>query len=359
MVVAGITPRGGESQGARGTVQIEIQELELKYRGLRIVDRSRRSQLATTLLEHGQQLPVLVVAGKGGKPYVLIDGYARVAALQDLGRDLVEALVLPLGECEALVFGHRLEASSRPSVLEEAWLVRELIEGHGKSQVQLATLLHRSISWVNRRLALVRVLPTSVQEAVKRGVLSAQAAMKYLVPLARAKRADCEHLVEQLSPGPISVRQMQRLYEGWKQGDGQQRARLIAHPQLYLKAQEEISLPMMLGPDGVSSAQEKLSGDLEVLAAVCRRVRRQVRSGVLARAASEEREAIRATWCELRLIFESVGKLINKEKVIEEDRHARSGYPHGDSAPEASGARGTDDCPDCKGLTQYGQARSA
>jgi ParB/RepB/Spo0J family partition protein len=219
-------------------VQIEIQELALKYRRLRIADRSRQGQLVSALVEYGQRTPVLVVAvSDAAKPYVLIDGYARVAALRTLGRDLVEALVLPLEEPEALVFGHRLAAWRRPSVLEEAWLVRELIEGHGKSQAQLAASLQRSVSWVSRRLSLVRVLPESVQEAVQGGVLCAQAAMKFLVPLARAKKADCEALVAQLGPGPISVRQMQRLYEGWKQGDREQRARLLAHPRLYLKAQ--------------------------------------------------------------------------------------------------------------------------
>lgn len=339
-------------------MQIEIQDLELKYRRLRIVDRSRRSQLTTALLEHGQQTPVLVVAGEEGAPtYVLIDGYARVAALQSLGRDLVEALVLPLGEPEALVLGHRLEASRRPSVLEEAWLVRELIEGHEKTQVELAIWLHRSVSWVSRRLALVRVLPSSVQEAVKRGVLSAQAAMKYMVPLARAKGVDCEQLVEQLRPGPISVRQMQRLYEGWKQGDREQRGRLLAHPHLYLKAQDEISQPV--APEPGCGAVEQLVADLDALAAMCRRVRRQVRHGALTGVAIERRAEMIAAWGEVRLIFDSLGKLIPGELVAQEERHARSGYPPSDPAPERTGSRHTNDCPDREDFTQCGPTRPA
>ncbi|MCK4415421.1 MAG: ParB/RepB/Spo0J family partition protein, partial [Candidatus Eisenbacteria sp.] len=347
--------QGGERGSA---VQIEIQELALKYRGLRIADRSRHRQLVSALVEYGQQTPVLVVAVAGGaKPYVLIDGYARVAALASLGRDLVEALVLPLAEPEALVFGHRLEASRRPSVLEEAWLVRALIEGHGKSQAQLAAGLQRSVSWVNRRLSLVRVLPESVQEAVQRGVLSAQAAMKYLVPLARAKRVDCEQLVAHLRPGPISVRQMQRLYEGWKQGNREQRARLLAHPRLYLKVQEEDSRPVVAGEGG--SEAEPLAADFEALAAMCRRVRRQVRGGLLDRSIREEREAMIATWREVRLIFASLEKLIDRQSIAWEGGHARSGYPHGDLAPEASGTRDPNDCPAGASLTQCGPARSA
>lgn len=295
-------------------MQIEIQELKLKYRELRICDRGRQSQLAASLLEHGQQVPILVVPATGEEGHVLIDGYARVAALESLGRDVAEALVLALDEPAALVWAHRLAATRRHTVLEEAWLVRELVEGHGKSQVELSVALHRSVSWVSRRLALVRVLPGSAQAAVKRGALSAQAAMKFLVPLARAKHADCEKLVTQLGQGPISVRQMQRLYEGWKQGDAEQRARVVAHPHLYLKAQDEIAQLESPEPDGGCGESERLACDLEGLSALCRRVRRQVRSGVVGRAGSAQRAAMITTWHELRLIFDSLVMLIEKEQ---------------------------------------------
>jgi hypothetical protein len=43
--------------------------------------------------------------------------------------------------------------------------------------------LTRSVSWVSRRLALVRELPESIQEHVRRGEIVAHAAEKYLVPL--------------------------------------------------------------------------------------------------------------------------------------------------------------------------------
>ncbi len=100
---------GGAQLGSE-SVKIEIEELDLRYHDLRMENPARRRQLTSALLEHGQQTPVLVIAGLGEKPYVLIDGYARVAALRSLARDEVEACVLPVAETEALVLGYRLDA---------------------------------------------------------------------------------------------------------------------------------------------------------------------------------------------------------------------------------------------------------
>ena len=299
-------------------MKIEIEELELKYRDLRVIDPARRRQLTSALIEHGQQTPVLVVPGRGEKPYVLIDGYARVAALQRLARDEVEAWVMPVGEAEALVLGHRLDATRRPSALEEGWLVRVLIEEHGASQVELAARLHRSVSWVSRRLSLVRVLPATVQAAVQRGHLPAYGAMKYLVPLARAKGSDCEKLVDHLPPGPTSVRQMQQLYEGWKQGDRQMRTHLVTHPRLYLKACEQTD-DLMASAEQASEA-DKLLADLEALAAIGRRVRHRIRRGLLPASPSPLREDLQAAWREVALIVASLEGLMTPS--TEEKTHA-------------------------------------
>jgi len=95
----------------------------------------------SSLCEHGQQQPVLVVragSGDGIERYVLIDGYARVAALAEL-----------------------------------AWLLRELIEGHAIAQRDLGAMVGRSASWVSRRLGLIEALPEVVEQALRAGRLPA------------------------------------------------------------------------------------------------------------------------------------------------------------------------------------------
>lgn len=326
-------------------MQLEIHQLDLKYAALRVTEPARQSRLVASLSAHGQHTPVVVV-GSAESRYVLIDGYARVAALTTLAEDCVEAMLLELSETDALLWSHGLSAARSPSMLEEAWLLRELIEGHGKSMEELATVLGRSVSWVSRRLALVRVLPDSVQLAVKEAVISPQAAMKYLVPLARANGEQCERLVAGLGAAGASVREMHRLYVGWCDGDEAARQRIASHPRLYLKVEDEMSRPPATN---IPAAGETLSHDLEALAGICRRVRRQLRAGALARSSHAEREAAINAWRQSELAFALLTRLMEEEI-------GDAGSGHADSHPRTSsrGPRDAHDRPQLAGFTQRG-----
>ena len=261
-------------------MELEFHQLEKKYAALRIADAQRRARLVASLCAHGQQQPVLVVRGAsheaGIEHYVLIDGYARVAALDELKRDSVEATVLELSEAHALLLAFRLERNRARSAIEEAWLLRELITGHTIAQRDLAAWLGRSPSWVSRRLGLIEVLPAIAEETVRAGRLPAQAAMKYLVPLARANRGQCARLVEQLGGQRLSVRQCARLYAGWRAGNAEQRQAIVERPLLYLaldEKQDESATPA----DPGTEREQRLVRDLGLLAGVCRRVREALR----------------------------------------------------------------------------------
>lgn len=269
-------------------MQLEIAQLDRKYATLRIDDRMRRSQLTASLLEHGQQTPVVVVSSAEAGRYVLIDGYLRVAVLQALCRDLVEAMVLALGEAEALVLGHRVDGARERTALEQGWLLRELIETHGLSRQQLTVQLGRSSSWISRRLSLVEVLPEAVQRAVQTGKLCAHAALRYLVPLARANASQCETLVARLGSQPVTVRQMGRLYTAWRDGDPQQRERVVQHPQLLLQATAPEALPPV--PE---NSVALLLADLGMLASVASRASRRLQEHAYRDASARERRRIR------------------------------------------------------------------
>jgi ParB family chromosome partitioning protein len=257
-------------------MDLEFHQLEQKYAGLRIADAARTARLVASLCEHGQQQPVLVVrsADGGAERYVLIDGYARVAALGELKRDTVQATALELSEAHALLLAFRLERNRARSVIEEAWLLRELVNTHAIAQRELGAILGRSASWVSRRLALVDVLPPVAEQAVRRGAVAAQAAMKCLVPLARANAGQCERLVAQLGTRRLSVRQMARLYAGWRAGNAEQRARIVERPLLYLELEERAPEPPL---DPGTEREQRLVRDLGTLSGSCRRAREALR----------------------------------------------------------------------------------
>jgi len=215
-------------------VQIELHQLELRYSALRATDPARRRKLLSALCETGQQVPVVVVTAATTGHYVLIDGYLRVDVLHSLGHDMVEATVWPMGQTEALIARFHLEGRAR-STLEEAWLLEHLAKDEGLSLEEMGRRLCRTKSWVSRRLGIRKVLATEVQAKVAAGQIPPQAAMKYLLPLARA---NCEHarkLVAGLGAQRISVRQMGRFYTAYRAADAVGRARLCDSPLLFLQ----------------------------------------------------------------------------------------------------------------------------
>lgn len=290
-------------------MELEIGQLDLRYAGLRITTTSHRARLVASLAEHGQQSAVLVVPACDQR-YVLVDGYARVDALRELGRDLVDAVVLDVPEPEALVLAWRLESRRRRSALEEGWMIAELIRRHALDQRQVAERLQRSVSWVSRRLALVQQLPSVAQEAVKRGVIPAYAATKYLVPLARAKSDHCERLVSALGDKPpLSVRQVERLYLGWRRADEATRERIVHQPRLYLQTEAALE-PEPAVPDDDPAAP--LLGDLEGIAGLSRRGRRRLREGILHELDEHRRSLVARSSQESRLAFEGLTDLLKE-----------------------------------------------
>ena len=92
-----------------------------------------------SLAESGQQTPIVVVAAAdhSGR-YVVIDGHKRIAALQQLGRDTVEATVWAMSEAEALLLDRSLRFSPHESALEQGWLLSEMERRLGYSLEELA-----------------------------------------------------------------------------------------------------------------------------------------------------------------------------------------------------------------------------
>lgn len=249
---------------------LELPSLILKYAALRVLDPGRVARLVAALSQEDQRAPVLVV-GDG----VLVDGYHRVAALRELGRDLVQAVKLEVSEAEGLVLAWRLENGRRKTAIEEGWLLVELVT-LGRSQADLAAELRRTRSWISQRLGLVRTLPDDVQDAVRTARVPAQAAMKSLVPLARVDR-DATSRVVRAATEPLTVRQWGRIYAAWRKADPEGRTRIEADPMLLLKTEEAVAgIPL--------DDEERLVQDLEAVAGLCRRIRRQVRGGAFARA---------------------------------------------------------------------------
>jgi ParB-like chromosome segregation protein Spo0J len=267
-------------------VEIEFHRLDLRYEALRKRSPHREKQLLSSLAEAGQLFPVVVVSAVEADRYVLLDGYKRVRALRRLAADAVRSTVWTLDEAEALLLERVMRSADPDGALEEGWLLCELRDRFGLSLTELARRFDRTPSWVSRRLSLVAELPASVQEHVRQGTIPAHAAMRYLVPLARAKAADCERLAAAIAPSRLSSRQIAEISVAWMSGSEATRDRLLAQPILYLRAQEEARRPEAKSP------ARMFLDDLEILGAVARRASRRMRQGILQRLLPPERDEV-------------------------------------------------------------------
>lgn len=252
----------------RPTVEIDLHALDLRYAMLRRRDAKRERSLVASLAEIGQQAPVVVVRGETPPPYVLVDGYKRVRALGRLQRDTVDAVVWELTELDALLLVQLMRTSEGGSALEQGWLLCELHERFGLSAEELARRFDKSASWVSRRLALVRELPAAVQELVRTGAIVAHAAMKHLVPLARANLERCLELAPVLAAHGLSSRQVGTLCAAYVAGTEESRRLILAAPHVVLRAEAEAQRPRDRSPS------ERLLSDLAAVAAIARRARR-------------------------------------------------------------------------------------
>jgi hypothetical protein len=313
-------------------MQIELPELELRYAALRIRDRGRAARMRASLAADGQQSPVSVIAAMEGEAprFVLIDGYLRVRAARALAQDLVQAVLLPMAEADALIMTHRLDEVGRRSALEDGWFLDDLIVRHGLSQQELSKRLSRSHSWVSRRLSLVYLLPELAQNAVRDGFVPAQAAMKYLVPLSRDKRDACERIVQHLDfvhEPAVTEREVGRLYIHWRCGDAAQRALIEVHPRLFLRVDAATQ------PDAKSDT-EQLVGDLNAISGLCTRARRRLLDGAVELAHRRLRRAFR----EAQRGFTTLTELMTEEP------DARPIHADGDPSLVEGGPRRSDDC---------------
>lgn len=316
-------------------MELEIHQLDVRYERLRVRQPTRERRLLASLADVGQQMPIVVVPT--GSAYVVVDGHKRVRCLRRLQRDTVAAVIWEMPEPEALIFRQLLHTDATDSALEQGWLLRTLHDDHRLALDVLARRFDRSVSWVSRRLSLVRTLPEAIQQHVHDGQLVAHAAMKYCVPLARANAADCVRLVEALLPHRFTTRQIGRLYAAYVSGPDATRELVLTDPLLVLRVTDDTPRAPVR-PD--ASAPEALLTDLHIVGAVARRAARRLQHG--GGLLPPERERAWRLFDQVQTDFHDLQRRCEKEL-----RDARPGTADGDFELTGQGPR---DPPDRPGL---------
>ena len=296
-------------------MDLEFHQLDLRHERLRVRRPKKQRRLLGSLSEVGQQVPIVVISAPQPGRYLVIDGHKRVRALRRLGQDTVRATVWDLSEAEALLLVYSQRADEAQTAIEQAWLLLALRDG-GMPSADLSLRFCRSPSWVSRRLGLVKELPICVQERVRDGRITSHAAMKCLLPMARANRSDCEALAATVAKQKLTTREVADLYAAWRDASPSQRHRVIEEPLLFLKARRELAQePVLANP------ARSLLRDLDVAGALARRSERRWREGVSFMGETEREEA-------KRCVDQAIADLVRLRKRMEEER------PHAQTRPE-------------------------
>jgi ParB family chromosome partitioning protein len=313
-------------------MQLEFHQLDRRWEHLRVRHPARQRRLLASLAESGQQTPIVVVAAEGqADRYVVIDGYKRITALQQLGRDRVEAVVWPMSEAAAVMLDRSLRLSEHETALELGWVLAELEQRFGYSLEELARRFDRSVTWISRRLALVELLPESIQQQVLQGKIAAQVAMKFLVPVARQSVEDCQRMATIFSEQHCDTREAGQLYAAWRRGSAAIRKRILDDPALFFKTQRQEKIPA--GPAA------ELIRDLEMVTAIVNRAHRRLAGAEAVELNHQQRAAARQ---QIDRIEKQLQR-IDEKLLPEQAPHVEPSTTHHDSGTAHPGSSETGD----------------
>ena len=220
-------------------MELDLHRLELRFAATRITDAPAVQRLANSIEQYGQQVECVAAGQAGDSGLVLIDGYRRVAALQRLRRDTaqVQCWSCPVDQALAQVLARAGSRAFMP--IEEALLLRELIDAPGLTQREAARQCARDVSWVQRRLMLLGGLPEALLQAVREARVSSWAATRVFVPLARANSEHASRVLASLDAQPLSTRELWSWFEHYQGAQCAQRARMVEHPRLFIDSLNE------------------------------------------------------------------------------------------------------------------------
>ena len=315
-------------------MQLEFHQLERRWERLRVRHAARQRRLLASLAESGQQTPIVVVAAEGqADRYVVIDGYKRIAALEQLGRDTAEAVLWPMSEAAAVLLDRSLRLSEQETALEAGWLLAELEQRFGYGLDELARRFDRSVSWVSRRLALAEVLPEAIQQQVRDGKIPAQVALKFLVPVARQSLQDCQRMAAIFAQHHCDTREAGQLYGAWRRGSPAIRKRILDDPELFFKTQRQAQEK---APAGTGA---ELLRDLEMVAAIVNRAQRRL---VGAAVTDLDRQQCEVARRQIERIQKQLHR-IDEEILPEKKTHVEPSATHHDSGTECQASEQTGD----------------
>ena len=146
-------PLSKQSPAGDTVRSLEISDFDLRFDRYRIIQPKADLLMARSLSKYSQIAPVVYCQLEGS--LVLVDGFKRLRAVRKLkGITALSARLLEVDEqsAKAAIFNLN-RVATRPNELEESLIIDALVHDDGLQQIEVAQMLGRHKSWINRRKA--------------------------------------------------------------------------------------------------------------------------------------------------------------------------------------------------------------
>ncbi|MBF0453062.1 MAG: ParB N-terminal domain-containing protein [Candidatus Magnetomorum sp.] len=142
--------------------KINLNQVSLALERLHLPSSKRIEKMEKSLKDQGQISPIAL--HQSNKEYMLIDGFKRYRAAKNLGWKSLSAVGIQTNEYNAKAMVYLMNQSGSFSMIQEAVLIKELVDQDGLTQKEAGILFGRHKSWISRRLDMIRHLHPEVIE---------------------------------------------------------------------------------------------------------------------------------------------------------------------------------------------------
>jgi len=198
---------------------IELSNLDLRYKSLRIKNQKREGTLLSSIAERGIEEPLEGVDADG--VHVLLNGFKRYRCARKLNIKTVPYTSLGQDPVTAMVTLLRNSQAKSLNILEQAGFVDQLRTTQTLSLAETAELLSRSKAWVSLRTGLIGEMTDVIRQKLLSGVFPVYSYMYTLRPFMRINavtKQQIEEFVVAISGKNLSIRQIEQLAHGYFRG---------------------------------------------------------------------------------------------------------------------------------------------
>ena len=161
--------KAAELASVANVVLVPLDDLVVVENIREAMDEEGLAELARDIEARGLLQPIIVTPAKGNK-YQIVAGHRRAAAVRRTAATAVPAVVLKMSGAEAKAAQLAENIQRQDLSLMEEGRALQALRDEGVSIGELADLVHKSRSWVCKRIACVDGLPWPVTELIEQGV---------------------------------------------------------------------------------------------------------------------------------------------------------------------------------------------